>query len=101
MERRKIPSATSTKARQSGVGVIQPATGRGASRLAIENGRATPTRNENDGWMRSCSEQPVHSTWIWWKAANSRRPRPCDRDLAATAARFSTSAIIRNMTSPR
>ena len=33
-----------------------------ASRPASENGKATPTRNENDGWIRSCSEQPTHST---------------------------------------
>ena len=30
-------------------------------RLAIEYGSATPTRNENDGWIMSCSEQPAHS----------------------------------------
>ena len=28
-----------------------------ALREAAENGRATPTRNENEGWMRSCSER--------------------------------------------
>ena len=36
-----------------------------AIRPASENGSATPTRNENDGWIRSCSEQPTHSTCVW------------------------------------
>ena len=35
------------------------------ARLAIEYGNATPTRNENDGWIRSCNEQPTHGTWLW------------------------------------
>src|SRR5687767_14882949 len=70
-----------------------------AARLAIEKGSATPTRNENDGWMRSCSEQPTHSTWLWCQ------PRNCQNAFSGTAraTRESrrTSAIIRNITKPR
>ena len=36
-----------------------------AVRLAIEYGKATPTKKENPGWMVSWSEQPTHSTWLW------------------------------------
>ena len=36
-----------------------------ARRLASENGSATPTRNENDGWIMSWSTQPTHSTCDW------------------------------------
>ena len=36
-----------------------------ARRDASEKGSATPTRNENDGWMRSWSEPYVHSTCDW------------------------------------
>ena len=49
--------------RQSAWAVIAIVESPRASRLASENGSATPTRNENDGWIRSCSEQPTHSTW--------------------------------------
>ena len=33
-----------------------------ARRLAIEKGSATPTMNENDGWIMSCREQPTQGT---------------------------------------
>ncbi len=49
IERRKIPSATSMKARQNACSVIHPFAWPFARRLAIENGTATPTMNENDG----------------------------------------------------
>ncbi len=31
-------------------------------RRAREKGKATPTRNEKEGWIKSCREQPAHST---------------------------------------
>ena len=72
------------------------------NRLAIENGRATPTKNENDGWIRSWSEQSlqvdVHSACSWWKHKNSHSAPPI---LVFTAQSRSTSAIIKNITSPR
>ena len=37
-------------------------------RLAIENGSAAPTRKENAGWIRSCSEHPCQSTCSVLKA---------------------------------
>ena len=33
---------------------------------AMENGKATPTINEKDGWIMSCKEQPIHDTCDWW-----------------------------------
>ena len=69
------------------------------SRLASENGKATPTRNEKDGWIMSWTEHPRHSTCDWWNASN------CHVGLSgnafATLASSRTSAIIRSMTAPR
>src|SRR5215471_11593023 len=70
-----------------------------AMRLAIEYGNAAPTRNENDGWIMSCSEQPAHSTCVWLKARKPQNQLP--GYAAATRASWTTSAIIRNMTMPR
>ena len=44
-----------------------------ASRLAIENGSAAPTRNENAGWIRSWSEQPCHGTCSVLKATSAQK----------------------------
>jgi hypothetical protein len=70
-----------------------------ALRDANENTIATPTRNENDGWIRSCSEHPTHSTWVVWNCT------ACQNGLSgncrATAGSRSTSASMRNMTNPR
>ena len=49
IDRRKIPSSTSTIARHAACSVIHARVCPLANRLAIENGSATPTRNENDG----------------------------------------------------
>src|SRR6187399_1793372 len=65
----------------------------------MENGSATPTRNENDGWIRSCSEQPPHSTC---DCANfSHFQVSLSGNDRATWPSDSTSAIIRNITNPR
>ena len=45
-----------------------------ARRLAREKGRATPTMNVNDGWIKSHSVQPRHSTWLVWWARIGQRP---------------------------
>ena len=55
--------------------------------------------NENDGWMRSCSEQPAQGAWVWWNARKPQNALAGTRE--ATSARRSTSAIIRNITKPR
>ena len=65
IERRKTPWQTSTSDRQTACAVILPGDCPRASRLASENGSATPTRNENDGWIMSWSTQPIHSTCDW------------------------------------
>ena len=66
---------------------------------AIENGRATPTRNENDGWIRSCSEQPSHSTCCVWRARNGQKPpAPVSWTYFAMP---SPSDTISSMTKPR
>src|SRR5438046_990356 len=70
-----------------------------ARRLAIEKGSAAPTRNENDGWIRSCSEQPVHSTCDVLNASCFQTGLS-GNDLA-TCETCRTSAIIRNITNPR
>ena len=70
-----------------------------AARLASEKGRATPTRNENDGWMKSCSEAPTHSTCDWCHAR--KRHHPLSGSACATRFNRSTSAIISNITKPR
>ena len=75
-----MPSAISTSDRQAAWASIQPSFCPLAARLASENGRAAPTRNENDGWMRSCSEQPAHAACVWWNARNSQKERVADRD---------------------
>src|SRR5208282_1839465 len=60
---------------------------------------ATPTRNENPGWIRSCSEQPAHSAWVWLKA------RIFQNQLAGNASEMRencrTSAIMSSITKPR
>src|SRR5208337_1030952 len=71
IERRKIPRKTSTSDRQTACAAILPGDCPRASRLASENGSATPTRNENDGWIMSWSTQPIHSTCDWWWQRNS------------------------------
>ncbi len=60
-----MPRATSRKARQKACSVIHPLVWPFARRLAIEYGTATPTMNENDGWMRSCREQPAQGACVW------------------------------------
>ena len=71
--------------------------------LAIENTSAVPTRNENDGWIMSCSTQPVHSTcdWCWQSSFQTGRSGADSGKAEATAQNRSTSAIMRNITSPR
>ena len=59
IDRRKIPSATSTRARQAAWSVDRPVDSPRRGPAAIENGKATPTRNENDGWIMSWTEQPA------------------------------------------
>jgi hypothetical protein len=49
IDRKKTPSSTSTTARHSACRTIMPRDCPRASRLPIENGSETPTRNENDG----------------------------------------------------
>ena len=69
--RREQSEATIAKARaRTFSGTSRPF----AIRLAIEYGNATPTRNENDGWIMSCSEQPAHSTWRL--VVGQKRPDP-------------------------
>ena len=68
-------------------------------RAAIEYGSATPTRNENPGWMVSCSEHPAHSTCVWWYARKFQNPFP--GSAFATRESCTTSAIISSMTKPR
>ena len=65
----------------------------------MEKGRATPTRKEKEGWIRSWSTHPTHSTcdccqWRNLQTALSGK-------AVAIRPMASTSAIIRNITSPR
>src|ERR1035438_1507221 len=73
-ERRNTPSSVSSSARHSACHVIRLRLCPRAARLARENGSATPTRNENEGWIRSCSEHPIHSAWLCWWHRNFQKP---------------------------
>src|SRR5208337_4994346 len=99
MERSKTPSSTSTTERVKACQAIWPPVWPRRERVTREKGKAAPARKENDGWMRSCREQPMHSTWVWWWA------RICQKTLlplaAATLPNWSASAISRNITNPR
>ena len=70
-----------------------------AARLAMEKGSATPTRKLNDGWIRSCSEQPVHITCSVCERSHCQRVLP--GKFAATIGTSSSSAAMRNITIPR
>ena len=56
IERSQMPRAARMAARQKACAIIRPRGWPAAMRAASEKGKATPTRNENDGWMRSWSE---------------------------------------------
>src|SRR5580704_15540608 len=96
---RKNPKIMSTNARQNACPSCSPKLFPFAIRLAIEYGSATPTKNENPGWIVSCSEQPTHSVCDWLKLKKLQNQFP-GNDFATSENR-STSAIINNMTSPR
>src|SRR5215472_2473126 len=49
--------------------------------------------------MRSCSEQPAHSTWVWLYARTFQNQLV--GKASATRERRSTSAIINSITNPR
>src|SRR5687768_1110151 len=63
-ERKKIPMKIKHSARQSVCIIMLALVCPRARRLTIEYGNATPTRKEKEGWIKSCSEQPAHSTWV-------------------------------------
>ena len=94
-----MPSQTSSRERQSVCAIILPNEEPLANRRAIEYGSATPTRNEKDGWIVSCREQPAHSTWLWLNAKNPQNQLP--GNARATLGRRNTSAIISSITKPR
>jgi hypothetical protein len=60
-----MPRKTSTTARQSACRRRRDRGWPAAVREPAEKARATPTRKEKDGWMRSCSDAPTHGTWLW------------------------------------
>ncbi len=70
-----------------------------AARRASEKGSATPTRNENEGWIRSCSEHPIHARGIGGEQRNLQKP--LSGMALETRPNSSTSPIISNMTNPR
>src|SRR5215213_11805723 len=63
LEIRKMPRNTSTADRTTACASIRPNDWPLALRLASEKAKAVPTRNMNDGWIKSHSEQPTHGTW--------------------------------------
>src|SRR4051812_20082152 len=68
-------------------------------RLAIENGSAAPTRNENAGWIKSCSEHPCHSTCSVLNPIILQN-KLCGNACATTCRRI-TSPSMSTITSPR
>src|ERR1700733_6156054 len=61
-DRRKIPSPIRISERTRACRNCSPQESPRDSRLANENGIATPTMNMKQGWIRSQATQPVHST---------------------------------------
>lgn len=68
-------------------------------RLAREYGKAMPTKNEKEGCIKSCKEQPIHGIWLWCQAIKAQKVD--SGNFSETEEKFRTSAIINNMTNPR
>src|ERR1700734_2486045 len=69
VDRKKIPSPIRISERIRACRNCSPQESPRDSRLANENGIATPTMNMKQGWIRSQATQPVHSTCCSCQAA--------------------------------